>query len=56
MALKFTVHMVGYLVDQFLWRETNHRSDKYGGNVYKRTQFAKEVIEACCKSITESSE
>jgi 2,4-dienoyl-CoA reductase-like NADH-dependent reductase (Old Yellow Enzyme family) len=37
----------GYLIDQFFWAQTNRRSDKYGGDLVSRTQFAVEVIEAC---------
>lgn len=36
----------GYLIDQFLWRGTNHREDAYGGDPIKRTRFATEVIKA----------
>ncbi|MFO7031755.1 alkene reductase [Limnospira fusiformis CCALA 023] len=36
----------GYLIDQFLQSKTNHRTDKYGGNIEKRFQFLKEVTEA----------
>jgi 2,4-dienoyl-CoA reductase-like NADH-dependent reductase (Old Yellow Enzyme family) len=34
----------GYLIDQFFWEETNHRTDRYGGNLIRRTRFASEVI------------
>ncbi|MGA2213818.1 MAG: NADH:flavin oxidoreductase [Bryobacteraceae bacterium] len=34
----------GYLFDQFFWGETNHRTDKYGGDLAARTRFAVEVI------------
>jgi 2,4-dienoyl-CoA reductase-like NADH-dependent reductase (Old Yellow Enzyme family) len=35
----------GYLIDQFLWKETNHRFDAYGGaTVGARTRFAVEVV------------
>lgn len=34
----------GYLIDQFLWKETNRRTDEYGGGIYERTRFAREVI------------
>lgn len=37
----------GYLIDQFFWAQTNRRSDKYGGDLVRRTQFAVDVIEAC---------
>jgi 2,4-dienoyl-CoA reductase-like NADH-dependent reductase (Old Yellow Enzyme family) len=34
----------GYLIDQFLWENTNRRADKYGGDLKSRTRFAAEVI------------
>ncbi len=37
----------GYLVDQFLWAETNKRADRYGGDLRARATFAVEVIRAC---------
>jgi 2,4-dienoyl-CoA reductase-like NADH-dependent reductase (Old Yellow Enzyme family) len=36
----------GYLIDQFFWEDTNQRTDRYGGSLVKRTQFAVEIIEA----------
>lgn len=41
----------GYLIDQFLWKETNHRTDEYGGGMYERTQFAREVILAVRRAV-----
>jgi len=37
----------GYLIDQFFWEKTNQRTDRYGGDMLKRTTFAVEVIKAC---------
>jgi len=37
----------GYVIDQFLWKELNHRTDKYGGSPRARGQFAAEVVKAC---------
>jgi len=37
----------GYLIDQFLWKALNHRTDRYGGSPRARGQFAAEVIAAC---------
>jgi len=37
----------GYLPDQFLWSETNQRSDAYGGTIDARTRFACDVVRAC---------
>lgn len=34
----------GYLIDTFLWHETNLRADRYGGD--QRTRFAVEVVAA----------
>jgi 2,4-dienoyl-CoA reductase-like NADH-dependent reductase (Old Yellow Enzyme family) len=34
----------GYLIDQFLWGESNRRDDGYGGDVLDRTRFAEELI------------
>lgn len=34
----------GYLVDSFLWGETNRREDRWGGDHVARTAFAVEVV------------
>jgi 2,4-dienoyl-CoA reductase-like NADH-dependent reductase (Old Yellow Enzyme family) len=35
----------GYLLDQFLWRETNRREDEYGGrSLAERARFASEIV------------
>lgn len=36
----------GYLIDSFLWGETNLRTDRYGGDRRQRTRFAVEVVAA----------
>ncbi|MFM1654596.1 NADH:flavin oxidoreductase [Brevibacillus sp. B_LB10_24] len=41
----------GYLIDQFFWEKTNPRTDRYGGDMVKRTRFAVEVIEACRRAV-----
>lgn len=41
----------GYLIDQFFWENTNKRTDRYGGDIAGRTQFAVEVIEACRREV-----
>lgn len=41
----------GCLIDQFLWKETNHRRDIYGGDIVGRARFACEVIHAVRKAV-----
>jgi 2,4-dienoyl-CoA reductase-like NADH-dependent reductase (Old Yellow Enzyme family) len=41
----------GYLIDQFFWRGTNHRTDKYGGDLIGRTRFAVEIIQECRRRV-----
>ncbi len=36
----------GYLLDSFLWSETNRRDDKWGGDAASRARFACEVVKA----------
>jgi len=36
----------GYLLDQFLWKKSNRRTDHYGGDIFERTRFAREVVQA----------
>jgi 2,4-dienoyl-CoA reductase-like NADH-dependent reductase (Old Yellow Enzyme family) len=36
----------GYLIDQFLWPETNRREDEYGGSLENRARLAREVVAA----------
>ncbi len=35
----------GYLINQFLVKRTNHRSDDWGNSFANRTRFAKEIVE-----------
>jgi 2,4-dienoyl-CoA reductase-like NADH-dependent reductase (Old Yellow Enzyme family) len=38
----------GYLIDQFLWHETNRRTDRWGGaTLADRATFAIDVVRAC---------
>ncbi|HEY6869595.1 MAG TPA: 12-oxophytodienoate reductase, partial [Novosphingobium sp.] len=37
----------GYLIDAFLWGETNRRPAPWGGDAVARTRFAVEVVKAC---------
>jgi len=34
----------GYLIDAFLWEETNQRDDRWGGDRVRRTAFACEIV------------
>lgn len=43
----------GYLIDQFLWKHTNLRTDSYGGSMVKRTRLAKEIIMAVRQEVGE---
>ncbi|WP_030826446.1 NADH:flavin oxidoreductase [Streptomyces hygroscopicus] len=36
----------GYLIDEFLWERTNHRTDAYGGDLLSRTKFAADIVAA----------
>ncbi len=36
----------GFLIDQFLWKTTNRRTDAYGGDPDARTRFAAEIVAA----------
>jgi 2,4-dienoyl-CoA reductase-like NADH-dependent reductase (Old Yellow Enzyme family) len=41
----------GYLIDQFFWSGTNHRTDAYGGSIAARTRFAAEVIQEVRRNV-----
>ena len=41
----------GYLIDQFFWKKTNQRQDKYGGDLLGRSRFAVEIIKACRQAV-----
>jgi 2,4-dienoyl-CoA reductase-like NADH-dependent reductase (Old Yellow Enzyme family) len=41
----------GYLIDQFFWKGTNQRTDKYGGSLPARGRFAVEVVRACRRAV-----
>ncbi|MFI2743614.1 NADH:flavin oxidoreductase [Zhouia sp. PK063] len=42
----------GYLIDQFFWEGTNHRTDEFGGKTLKeRTRFAVEIVKAIRKEV-----
>lgn len=42
----------GYLIDQFLWEGTNQRTDRYGGDLVRRTRFAVEVIQEIRRNVS----
>ncbi|HKT03265.1 MAG TPA: NADH:flavin oxidoreductase [Rugosimonospora sp.] len=42
----------GYLIDQFLWRRTNQRTDRYGGDAVRRTRLAADVVRACRRAVS----
>jgi 2,4-dienoyl-CoA reductase-like NADH-dependent reductase (Old Yellow Enzyme family) len=41
----------GYLIDTFLWGETNLRRDRWGGDLQRRTTFAVEVVKAMRRAV-----
>lgn len=43
----------GYLIDTFLWEETNHRTDSWGGDRPRRSRFAVEVVRAIRAAVGE---
>lgn len=44
----------GYLLDQFLWSNTNRRTDAYGGDPVARTKFAVEIVAAVREAVSAS--
>jgi 2,4-dienoyl-CoA reductase-like NADH-dependent reductase (Old Yellow Enzyme family) len=36
-----------YLIDEFFWDRTNQRTDRFGGSIEKRAEFAAETIRRC---------
>ena len=44
----------GYLLDQFLWAETNRRTDGYGGeDIRARVRFPAEIVQAIRQAVGE---
>ncbi len=41
----------GYLLDQFINSESNHRNDQYGGSSQKRARLLLEVTDAICAAV-----
>jgi len=40
-----------YLIDQFFWEQTNQRTDRFGGSIERRAEFAAETIRRCRAAI-----
>jgi 2,4-dienoyl-CoA reductase-like NADH-dependent reductase (Old Yellow Enzyme family) len=36
-----------YLIDEFFWEVTNQRTDRFGGSIERRAEFAAEVLRRC---------
>ncbi|MEI4884133.1 12-oxophytodienoate reductase, partial [Klebsiella pneumoniae] len=36
----------GYVIDQFFWDGTNRRTDRFGGSLENRVNFAREIVKA----------
>lgn len=36
----------GYLLDQFFWKQSNRRTDDYGGDLTRSTRFTSEIVQA----------
>jgi 2,4-dienoyl-CoA reductase-like NADH-dependent reductase (Old Yellow Enzyme family) len=36
-----------YLIDEFFWERTNQRTDRFGGSIEKRAEFAAETVRRC---------
>ena len=43
----------GYLIDAFLWGETNRRQDDWGGDVGRRARLAAEIVRAIRRAVGE---
>ncbi len=41
----------GFLIEQFLWPDTNHRHDEYGGSLPARARFACQVLNSVRKAV-----
>jgi 2,4-dienoyl-CoA reductase-like NADH-dependent reductase (Old Yellow Enzyme family) len=42
-----------YLIDEFFWEVTNHRTDRFGGSIERRAEFAAETIRRCRAAVGE---
>jgi 2,4-dienoyl-CoA reductase-like NADH-dependent reductase (Old Yellow Enzyme family) len=43
----------GYLIDEFFWERTNRRTDRFGGSIERRAEFAAETIRRCRLAVGE---
>ncbi|MBY8825223.1 NADH:flavin oxidoreductase [Sphingomonas colocasiae] len=43
----------GYLIDSFLWEDTNRRDDRWGGDLTRRSRFAVETVRAIRAAVGE---
>ncbi len=41
----------GYLIDSFLWADTNRREDRWGGDLTRRSRFAVETVRAIRRAV-----
>jgi 2,4-dienoyl-CoA reductase-like NADH-dependent reductase (Old Yellow Enzyme family) len=41
----------GYIIDEFFWEGTNQRTDRYGGSLEARTNFAADIVRAVRKTV-----
>jgi 2,4-dienoyl-CoA reductase-like NADH-dependent reductase (Old Yellow Enzyme family) len=42
-----------YLIDEFFWDRTNRRTDRFGGSIERRAEFAAETIRRCRVAVGE---
>jgi 2,4-dienoyl-CoA reductase-like NADH-dependent reductase (Old Yellow Enzyme family) len=42
-----------YLIDEFFWERTNQRTDRFGGSIERRAEFAAETIRRCRAAASE---
>jgi 2,4-dienoyl-CoA reductase-like NADH-dependent reductase (Old Yellow Enzyme family) len=43
----------GYLIDEFFWERTNTRTDRFGGSIEARAEFAAEALRRCRLAVGE---
>jgi 2,4-dienoyl-CoA reductase-like NADH-dependent reductase (Old Yellow Enzyme family) len=42
-----------YLIDEFFWERTNQRTDRFGGSIERRAEFAAEALRRCRVAVGE---